>query len=617
MGAAGWQIAGKSPAAGRTHVLLALAIGSLLLYGRSLNFDFVDFDDRTILLGHPGLYGGDDLLANLRMIFFDYFPREEPLLLRDLSWLLDSWLWGFDNPFGYHLGNLLLNALNVVLLFFVIEKSGLDFALAFWVAAAFALLPIHVEPICWVMGRKDLLSSALLLIALSTQCSLLAGTARRRWFYYGIGLVSTCLAPLAKISAVTFFAVLGLHRFFWPYLRGERSAQASFPLAELRCAFFPYLLPHFTFAVGIFLGYQRILSEFGLFGRGPDPLSLTHLKTLSVYLPLTLAKYLELLFFPFDYAPWYARPNVALAPEAMEWMIAGPAVVGVAALGVWLLRRRRDLLFYYLTFFVLMVPYMNLEYIGIWVADRYLYLSSFCLVVLAVSFLLEVWRRAPRAGRLVVVTFAASVLLINGLSAFLSQAAWRNTRSLWAYAAATEYPSMLALQGLARSYWKEASTEQDPERRAQLLVRAEERVRIGIATYQERNYRDSPYFTDAPGNYAKLHNLRGRIARLGGAAPEVVLRLYQEAHDLAPESYLSAYYMADGHFEVALSSGLKGPEGLEHARRSLAYFEVYIRGVRYEPEKYAEALGMLSTHYGRHMPELEPEIRALRARHRP
>jgi len=76
--------------------------GSLILYGASLGFGFIGYDENTVLLGHPNLYNQSSLLDGVHEILVGYFPREEPLLVRDLSWLLDARLFGFTNPVGYH-----------------------------------------------------------------------------------------------------------------------------------------------------------------------------------------------------------------------------------------------------------------------------------------------------------------------------------------------------------------------------------------------------------------------------------------------------------------------------------------------------------------------------------
>ena len=68
---------------------------------------------------------------------------------------LEHKLWGLD-PFGYHLVNVLLYMGNVLLLWRLLRCLAVPGAWA--VAAVFAVHPMHVESVAWVMGRKDLLS---------------------------------------------------------------------------------------------------------------------------------------------------------------------------------------------------------------------------------------------------------------------------------------------------------------------------------------------------------------------------------------------------------------------------------------------------------------------------
>jgi hypothetical protein len=96
---------------------LLLMLAAWAIYFPSVRYDFVYYDDVRILLNHPELYGHANLSADFHEIFVTSFPREEPLLLRDVSWALDSRIFGFGNAFGYHLGNVLLHGIVVALMF--------------------------------------------------------------------------------------------------------------------------------------------------------------------------------------------------------------------------------------------------------------------------------------------------------------------------------------------------------------------------------------------------------------------------------------------------------------------------------------------------------------------
>ena len=85
--------------------------------------------------------------------------------LTRLSWMLDADLFGME-PWGFHLTSLVLHGLNALLVFVLFARlTGAIWAPAF-VAAIFALHPLHVESVAWAAARKDVLSGLFALLAL-------------------------------------------------------------------------------------------------------------------------------------------------------------------------------------------------------------------------------------------------------------------------------------------------------------------------------------------------------------------------------------------------------------------------------------------------------------------
>lgn len=468
-----------------TGLLLALAAWGLYL--PSVRYGFVHYDDVRILQDHPELYGQAHLSADLRAIFVTCFPREEPLLVRDATWALDSRIFGFSNAFGYHLGNVLLHGIVVALLFAFLLGTTRRYGFALATAVAYLVLAIHTEPVAWIMGRKDILSTLCMLLALCAQTRRLTTesvTARCGW--YAATLVFFVAGLLSKINVLTFPLVLFLHAVLLPYLRGERPPGA--PLVWGRALAREGLLLAPSLAAGslIYVWYQRTLAQMGIFDRGYTAHGLGHLWNLLMVDPLALWLYLRQTFLPWHLAVLYTWPALQTAYPSWQIVLALATVMAAGGVGVWLFRRHKDLFFYYAAFFVLMVPYLNLLYIGIWVADRYIYFSAFCLLAIAISLASTALRRPHPALRLGVLTIGMIFAAINVFQKLSYERVWRNGETLWQYHIALPRPSPIAYENLAACYYADfasAVAQQNTPRMVSSIRKMETVIQAGLAEF--------------------------------------------------------------------------------------------------------------------------------------
>ncbi len=606
---------------GATCLLLALA--SLLLHARTIGFDFVDFDDATVLLSHPNLYNENSFVSSLFEIFIGYLPREEPLLVRDISWAIDARLFGFDNPFGYHLGNVLLNAANVCLLFLFLHAATKRFDFALIVAALFAALPVHVEPISWVMGRKDVLSAFFMLSALLAQSAELASedSGRRRSFYL-LGLLLTAMALLSKMGAMALVPVLALHRIFLPDLDRTRPVDPSAhkpahppahrPLelvATLRKVV-PGLVPHALLTCGIVLWYGRTISEYGVTGwRGLGPTDPEHLGNILLFTPLILGRYLGQIFWPSQPSVYYRWPNVAIPLTGPEIFAAGAIAAGVGIAIVCCLRWRRDLAFYLLSFLALLIPYLNIVYVGIWSADRYVYLSSFCLLAIAVSLVLEWHDRARRPLRVAIFALAAGFGLNAIVGTFAHQGVWRNSESLWQYEAYRDEPSLLSIQALAKLHMKRAGAESDPTRRAAWVARSRREITRGFEREQALGRVAAPYATSEQLQLSQLHYLLGRLDMIERASVSSQIAHFETSHALAPTRN-NSLMLAGAYFDLGNRGTNEERERL--LNRSLDYFVEYMKYSASDRLLHEQSLAMLAKNYEQNFPFLQDRIHHVR-----
>jgi hypothetical protein len=588
---------------------IALFGGSALLYAPSLGFGFIGYDEGQVLLGHPNLYNQPSLLASLREILVGYYPREEPLIVRDLSWLFDARLFGFTHAAGYHLGNVLLNAANVVLLFAFLLHATRSRSLASVVAALFALLAVHVEPVCWIMGRKDLLGAFFTLLALLAQSFALRSTSGRNRRVCAVAVFLLLpLAILAKFSAIVLVVLLGLQRLYAPYLDGARAPAEPLAL-RARGRELLGLWPHLAVTVGLYVWYQHILDAYQVIGwRGPSPLSLAHLRTLAVFVPLSLGVTLGHVFVAGQHAIAYLRPNVGLPLTGMEIAICILTLVGSAATLWFALRRRRDLAFFVLAFFVFMLPYFNIEYIGIWVADRYAYLASSCALAVPVALLLLAWRTGR--ARLRVTAVAGGVALLGLAGHNLAhgrqhQLAFRDARAFWDHELARAEPSMLAYESYAKTALGEAAAaEPGSAARKEATARLRWAAERGLAYYDSLPWRPRPgYFSRERSHAAGLYTALGLGVGLEGRAVEERLGYHRMAYQMMPSSY-TALMLAQALLDLAR----REPVNEALARESLGYFALYLREAKADPIR-RRGLPSLLSQYTDPFPSLAPDVR--------
>jgi len=589
-----------------TRIFLVLFAFSLLWFSRSIGYEFVGFDDTRVLIGHPNLYNEDSLFSSLREIFVGYFPREEPLLVRDLSWAIDARLYGFGNPFGYHFGNVVLNAFNVGLLYLLLRRTTRSVETGACVAICFAILPVHVEAVGWVMGRKDLLAAFFMLAGLLAQSFELEDRPlKQRRALYLLALFCSVLALFSKASALIFFVVLALHRLLHPYLEGGCGPGEHLDwVPRIRRAAFA-VVPHATLSALFFIWYRGVVGEYGIIqGDAPGGVDPEHVSNMLRFAPLILGQYLANIAWPVELSMYYRWPHVEIPLSRAELLgSAGIAAAAVTGL-IYTISRRRDLAFYALAALTLLLPYTGLFYVGFWSADRYIYLAAAGVLVIAAVLLREISARgrvAALASTLIAVAFVSG----SALQSWRQLGVWRNGETLWLYEAHRRRPSLLSIQALAKSYLKRAERSQSSEESSIWLSRAEVEIERGFDHHTGLDLQPGRYPVPEQLQLARLHYLRGRAAELRGGPLEEQLRHFSQAFEIAPER-LTAIYTSRSLF--ALAGYTEGPEQRKLVEDSFDYFLHYIAFSQHDPAQLAEGRKLLEMNYEGRFPYLEDRI---------
>ena len=128
------------------------------------------------------------------------------------SFWLEHKLWGL-NPVGYHAVNILLHLVNCLLLWRLLDRLAIPGAVV--IAAVFAIHPMHVESVAWIIERKDVLSALFYLTAVLTWIRFNESPGPGR---YALALALFAAGLLAKSVVVTLpVALLIWH--WWKYGR--------------------------------------------------------------------------------------------------------------------------------------------------------------------------------------------------------------------------------------------------------------------------------------------------------------------------------------------------------------------------------------------------------------
>ena len=125
--------------------------------------------------------------------------------------MVDIELYGI-NPGAHHLSSVIFHIANSLLLFLVLRRMTGNLWSSAFVAALFALHPLHVESVAWVSERKDVLSTFFWILTMGAYALY---AENPKWHSYLITLLFFVLGLMSKPMVITLPFVL-LLLDFWP-----------------------------------------------------------------------------------------------------------------------------------------------------------------------------------------------------------------------------------------------------------------------------------------------------------------------------------------------------------------------------------------------------------------
>ncbi|MEP6821222.1 MAG: tetratricopeptide repeat protein [Chthoniobacterales bacterium] len=515
------EAAGAQPVAARPVLWRPLLLGILLVAGVLLAYQPVwragyIWDDDVYVTTNQLLTAPD----GLQRIWFSFDSPSQYFPLVYTTFRIEHAFWGLD-PAGYHWVNLVLHAVNALLLWRLLSVLRIPGA---WLAAAiFALHPVQVESVAWITERKNVLMGLFFLLVLLAWRRFIEGTPKSRWVFYALALLAFALSLASKTTACTLPAAL-LLMLWW-----KREAIGKSRWLQIG----PFVF--------LGLGAGLISMWWERYHQGTEG----GIFTLGILERVMVAArafwfYLGKLFWPFDLAFSYPRWPI-FTGQWTDYLWVGACVLLV--LLIWCARRflgrgpEVAALFYAATLSPMLGFVMLYTFRYSFVADHYVYLASIGPIALVAAGLTLGMQRVARGPVWLIPVLCAALLLPLGVRTWQQSGIYKNEETLWRATIAVNPDSWMAQNNLAIHLLHSGRSDE-------AIPHFEEALRL------DPNYAEAHY---------NLGNALFRIGRIEEARTH-----YERALQLIPEFAAARY-----NFAILLRHTGEIPAALEQLERAI------------------------------------------------
>ncbi len=508
-------------------VSLLLILATFVAYWQVWNHDFVYYDDNVYVTENKHVQAGlttEGIVWSLTAI---YASNWHPLTW--LSHMLDCQLFGMDAGW-HHLTNLLFHISNALLLFIILKRMTGNLWPSGFVAAAFALHPLHVESVAWIAERKDVLSTFFWMLTLYFYFS---WTKRKRNFKYLVALCVFILGLMAKPMLVTLPFVLILLDY-WPLRRIHTHIEKSdHNNSHRRKVSFHFVLEKipFFFVVAIACALTLFAQE-----KGGAVVSLD-VYSIGVRIANALVSYLEYIgkmFWPIKLAVIYPHPGV---PPLWKIVFAILFLTSASVFAIKSRRKRPYLTVGWFWYLGTLIPVIGLVQVGSQAfADRYTYIpliGLFIVIAWGIADITANWRQR----QIILATLAGALFLILTVLSSLQVDRWRNSVTLFKHTLDVTVDNWLAHNNLG------------------LALADQGQIKEAMDHYQEA-LRLRPNYQDAHNNLGVALADQGRIRE--------AIDHFQEALRLRPNDE-----DAHNNIGVALANQGRTKEAIDHFQEAL------------------------------------------------
>ncbi len=583
--AEGDAVTGPGSGRGVLRYVLPLVLAALVVavFWQVGEHEFVNVDDNLYIYENPVVLRG--LTPEGVSWAFTTFHAAYWHPVTWLSHMVDVELFG-PSPGWHHRMNVLYHLLGTELLFLVLWRMTGALLPSAFVAALFAVHPLHVESVAWAAERKDVLSALFWMLTMGAYLLYVRRPGAAR---YALVLATFALGLMCKPMLVTLpFALLLLD--FWPLGRVAPPGPEPAPSWRAAAAALPGLVREKVPLLALSAASCVVTYRSAAANAAVSSFEQLTVAARAANALVSYAVYLVKTVWPSPLAVFYPHPATVHA-SLPAWQVAG-ALVLVAAFSAFALlqaRRRPYLAVGWFWYLGTLVPVIGLLQAGAQAqADRFTYVPLIGIFVAVAWGAASLATDAPGRRRAVGALAAASLAALAA-AAWVQAGCWRDSVTLLSRTAAVTDRNWFALNHLGVA-------ETGLRRYGEAVAHFEEALRI------------TPDYAEAWNNLGVAGNRLGRFRRAADcfrealrvrpAYPEAWNNLGVSRHGLGEDRQaLDAFREAlrlKPEFPEALNNRGVSLHALGQEREAIACFREALR-IRADS---AEVLNNLGVSYG-------------------
>lgn len=399
-----------------------LVLTTLWIYYPVSEHDFINYDDGQYVFGNYNVKKGLTS-ESIKWAFFTF----EAANWHPVTWLshmFDCQIYGI-NPGKHHITNVILHIFNTLLLFYVLLMSTERVWHSAFIAAFFAIHPMHVESVAWIAERKEVLSSFFMFITLIFYITYVKSQEKISYwaalFFFALGLMSKPMIVTLPFLLILFD--------YWPLERLKLSNRDDTDVSLIKnlTQLIIEKIPFF-----ILTGASCYLTIMAQGASG----AIANFDKLPLYIRLCNAAvaycaYIKKMFNPVDLALFYPYPA---KPDWFIVTLSLSVLLSISFFVIYLAKKCPWLISGWFWYIGTLVPVVGIVQVGSQsMADRYSYVPYTGLFIIIVFGIYKVFIRWPKWNFLshsILGVFAVFLIYATSFQVKL----WKNSITVFSHA---------------------------------------------------------------------------------------------------------------------------------------------------------------------------------------